>query len=284
MRLLAASVVVISLFLATNSRVSGAPVPVAWWRMDEAESGLLTAAQLQDSGSGGNSSNTSGNDGAVPEWVTSGVPTNRPFADGRALRLGAGSTSILFGQGAGDELQITDEITILGRVLLQGGGSSLVAKEDLFTNGHRVLVTEETPGNFAFTWEVSDDGTQFDLSLQSPAVFSTTEWTEFATVFRPSIGGGANNGFAAIYKDGFELTSTSHDLEFIFNNFAVPFRIGGSVPFQIEQLQVFDTALSEQDILAFSAGDIDLVPEPSTLPLIFLGLVGMTIGERRNNK
>jgi len=256
------------------SDANAAPIPVAWWRMNEATSGPISVGQIQDFGSGGNSTNLVFGD---PNWMTAGVLTDPPFADGRGIFTDDLTDAIDFGQGAGGELRITGDLTLWGRVKLGfSGGASIAEKSSSGTGSYRLLVTEGSSpsgpsGGVSFS--VSELGGTFDHNLiASAGSFPTTDWFDIAAVFCTSSGGGSNDGVISLYRNGDLVVSESHDLTGIFDS-TKAFDLGNSLPLSIEQFRVYDQALTSDEVRSLT------IPEPSALLLCLMGSLAV-LGSR----
>lgn len=255
--------------------------PVAWWRMDEANSGGVAIGQLVDWGTGPQTTNLTGyafeNN---PTWITSGVPTDRPFADGRAIQFDALGDFMSFGHGIGNELRTTGELTLWGRIRLGYLQGASIARKASFGQVSYGISTSHQPElpDIPVRFSFSDNGSTVRQLIAPPGSYPKNDWVDIGAVFSPASAPEVSDGFARLYSDGEFVAGMRHNLTHLFDT-SQPFQLATSARVDIEQFRVYNVALTTSEVRTLT------VPEASTMTLIASSLlVFLGLGLRRSRR
>ena len=142
---------------------------------------------------------------------------------------------------------------------------------------------DSSNGTIYFFYHFNNDTSVNPLS----PTLDTGNWHLFVNVFD------AENTQRRIYYDG-ALVATQNDINNVNVTDSQPFRIGGEdrgfmSNAIFDDVAVWDHALTDQEVAFLwnnGAGNVAVnpIPEPSTLVLLALGLLGLLFGRRRRRK
>jgi len=138
-------------------------------------------------------------------------------------------------------------------------------------------------GGGTFTVGIDSNVSSLDRAVYTDTV-SNGSFNHIAVVFE-------SDQVSAVYFNGNPQTATANDNHWLFNdagNFSLMARRQPGTEFPVvgvlDDFAIFDTALSEQDVNdVMDLGVAGFIPEPSSVCLMTLGLLGLIgFGRRRN--
>ena len=242
--------------------------PVGYWRLGEAAG----SATVQNIGS------VAGGSGDVLNGVTLGVPGAIASDNDTAATFVQGPTQkidVPFDAGLNPGPNFSMEVwaRVTGGT---GHRSPLTSRGDFPQEG---FIFYANPGNVWQFWTGSGQQVGWRVITGTPVV--NDEWAHLVGTY--------DGDTQRFYINGQEVGNALVGQGFGPND-AEPLRIGGGATegngnffFEgdIDEVAVYDTALSPERVLAHYEAGINPIPEPSTLVLSFLGLMGLLAARRR---
>ena len=257
---------------------------IGHWKFDDAAPGNTTTTTAADSSPNGNGATYAGN-GAI-SWITGKA--------GSAFQLGGGSSR--FELADSSDLKVTGAVTVSAWVKPTATSNfGLVAGIDQTGGSANDMYTLKTSGSATSSprWDVvAAAGTGSNVSLDASdsltnfSAATADGWVHLAGVFDPG-------NFARLYVNGVLEAEDTSAIPTAIQLTVTPFQIGhnasdsGSNALQaaVDDIQVYDQALSAADVALLFNNPGVVIPEPSTVVLAAIGLLGLVgCGWRRRRK